>query len=217
MLRINDEAPNFTAETSQGTINFHEWIGNSWAILFSHPKDFTPVCTTELGQMAKLAPEFERRGVKVVGLSVDDVESHHRWADDIEETQGARPRYPIIGDIDINVSKLYGMLPASETGDASSRCALDNLTVRSVFVISPDKKIRLIVAYPNVTGRNFAELLRVIDSLQLTTRHPVVTPANWKQGEDVMILNAVSDDQARAIFGEWKSVKPYIRIVPEPR
>ena len=216
-LSINDTAPDFEASTTHGAISFHDWIGDSWAVMFSHPKDFTPVCTTELGYMAKLAPEFERRGVKVIGLSVDATEDHQRWADDIEETQGARPRYPIIGDTDLNVSKLYGMLPASETGDASSRCALDNLTVRSVFVISPDKKIRLIVAYPNVTGRNFAELLRVIDSLQLTTRHPVVTPANWKQGEDVMILNAVSDGQARAIFGEWKSVKPYIRIVPEPR
>ena len=216
-LIINETAPDFGADTTQGRINFHEWIGDSWAVLFSHPKDFTPVCTTELGQMAKLAPEFERRGVKVIGLSVDSTESHHSWIPDIEETQGARPGYPIIGDIDLNVSKLYGMLPADAQGDASSRCALDNLTVRSVFVISPDKKIRLIIAYPNVTGRNFAELLRVIDSLQLTTRHPVVTPANWKQGEDVMILNAVSDGQARAIFGEWKSVKPYIRIVPEPR
>ena len=216
-LSINDTAPDFEADTTQGRISFHEWIADSWAVLFSHPKDFTPVCTTELGQMAKLAPEFDRRGVKVIGLSVDSTESHHRWADDIEETQGARPGYPIIGDIDLNVSKLYGMLPASETGDASSRCALDNLTVRSVFVISPDKKIRLIVAYPNVTGRNFEELLRVIDSLQLTTRHRVVTPANWKQGQDVMILNSVSDDQARAIFGEWTAVKPYIRVVSQPR
>jgi alkyl hydroperoxide reductase subunit AhpC len=175
------------------------------------------VCTTELGQIAKLAPEFERRGVKVIGLSVDSTESHQRWIHDIEETQGARPGYPIIGDTDLHVSKLYGMLPADEPGDASSRCALDNLTVRNVFVISPDKKVRLIIAYPNVTGRNFSELLRVIDSLQLTTTHKVVTPAGWKQGEDVMIALTVSDDQARAIFGEWKSVKPYIRIVPEPR
>jgi len=216
-LSINDTAPDFEADTTQGRISFHEWIGDSWAVLFSHPKDFTPVCTTELGQVAKLAPEFERRGVKVIGLSVDATESHSRWADDIEETQGARPGYPIIGDTDLNVSKLYGMLPASETGDASSRCALDNLTVRNVFVISPDKKIRLIVVYPNATGRNFAELLRVIDSLQLTARHRVVTPANWKPGDDVMIALTVSDDEARATFGEWKSVKPYIRIVPEPR
>ena len=216
-LSINDTAPDFEADTTQGRISFHEWIGDSWAVLFSHPKDFTPVCTTELGQMAKLAPEFERRGVKVIGLSVDSTESHARWADDIEETQGARPGYPIIGDTDLHVSKLYGMLPADAWGDASSRCALDNLTVRTVFVVSPDKKIRLIIAYPNVTGRNFGELLRVIDSLQLTTRHRVVTPAGWKQGEDVMILNSVSDDQARVIFGEWKSVKPYIRIVPQPR
>lgn len=216
-LTINETAPDFEADTTQGRISFHEWIGDSWAVLFSHPKDFTPVCTTELGQMAKLSPEFERRGVKVIGLSVDSTESHLRWADDIEETQGARPGYPIIGDTDLNVSKLYGMLPLTAEGDASSRCALDNLTVRNVFVISPDKKIRLIIAYPNVTGRNFAELLRVIDSLQLTTRHRVVTPANWKQGEDVMIHNSVSDGQAKAIFGEWKAVKPYIRIVSQPR
>ena len=216
-LTIGDTAPDFEADSTQGLIRFHEWVGDSWAVLFSHPKDFTPVCTTELGQMAKLAPEFERRGVKVIGLSVDSTESHQRWADDIEETQGARPGYPIIGDTDLNVSKLYGMLPASAWGDADSRCALDNLTVRSVFVIGPDKTIRLIIAYPNVTGRNFQELLRVIDSLQLAARHRVVTPANWKQGEDVMIHNSVSDAQARAIFGEWKAVKPYIRIVPEPR
>ena len=215
-LSINDTAPDFEADTTRGRISFHDWIGDSWAVLFSHPKDFTPVCTTELGQMATLAPDFERRGVKVIGLSVDGTESHLRWADDIEETQGTRPGYPIIGDTDLNVSKLYGMLPASVSGDASSRCALDNLTVRSVFVISPDKTIRLIVAYPNVTGRNFGELLRVLDSLQLTTRHRVVTPANWKQGDDVMILNSVSDGEAKVIFGEWKSPKPYIRIVPQP-
>ncbi len=215
-LSINDTAPDFQADTTQGRISFHEWIGDSWAVLFSHPKDFTPVCTTELGQMAKLAPEFERRDVKVIGLSVDATERHQAWADDIEETQGTRPGYPIIGDTDLNVSKLYGMLPASTSGDASSRCALDNLTVRNVFVISPDKKIRLIVVYPNVTGRNFDELLRVIDSLQLTTKHRVVTPANWKHGEDVMIANSVSDDEAKVIFGEWKSPKPYIRIVPQP-
>jgi alkyl hydroperoxide reductase subunit AhpC len=216
-LSINDTAPDFEADTTQGRISFHEWTGDSWAVLFSHPKDFTPVCTTELGQMAKLAPEFERRGVKVIGLSVDATERHQAWADDIEETQGARPGYPIIGDTDLNVSKLYGMLPASASGDAGSRCALDNLTVRNVFVISPDKTIRLIIAYPNVTGRNFDELLRVIDSLQLTSKHRVVTPAGWKPGEDVMIHNSVSDDQAKVIFGEWKAVKPYIRIVPQPR
>ena len=216
-LSINDTAPDFEADTTQGRISFHEWIGDSWAVLFSHPKDFTPVCTTELGQMAKLAPEFERRGVKVIGLSVDATERHQAWADDIEETQGTRPGYPIIGDTDLNVSKLYGMLPAAASGDASSRCALDNLTVRTVFVISPDKKIKLIIAYPNVTGRNFAELLRVIDSLQLTTRHRVVTPAGWNQGDDVMIHNSVPDDQAKVIFGGWKSPKPYIRIVPQPR
>jgi alkyl hydroperoxide reductase subunit AhpC len=216
-LSINDTAPDFQADTTEGRVSFHEWIADSWAVLFSHPKDFTPVCTTELGQMAKLAPEFERRGVKVIGLSVDATDSHHRWADDIEETQGARPGYPIIGDTDLNVSKLYGMLPASASGDAGSRCALDNLTVRNVFVISPDKKIKLIIAYPNVTGRNFEELLRVIDSLQLAARHRVVTPAGWNQGDDVMIHNSVSNDQARVIFGEWKAVKPYIRIVPQPR
>jgi len=215
-LSIDETAPDFEADTTHGRINFYEWIGNSWAVLFSHPKDFTPVCTTELGQMAKLAPEFQRRGVKVIGLSVDSTESHNRWVDDIEETQGARPNYPIIGDTDLHVSKLYGMLPAAATGDASSRCALDNLTVRTVFVINPDKKIRLIVSYPNVTGRNFTELLRVIDSLQLTADHPVVTPANWKPGEDVMIANSVSDERARSIFADWKSTKPYIRIVPQP-
>jgi len=216
-LSINDTAPDFAADTTQGRVNFHEWIGNSWAVLFSHPKDFTPVCTTELGQMAKLAPEFERRGVKVIGLSVDSTESHHRWADDIEETQGVRPGYPIIGDTDLHVSKLYGMLPVSAEGDASTRCALDNLTVRNVFVISPDKRIRLIVVYPNAVGRNFQELLRVIDSLQLTTQYPVVTPANWKQGDDVMIALKVPDEQATELFGEWKSVKPYIRVIPDPR
>ena len=216
-LQIGDTAPDFEAQTTEGPVRFHEWIGDSWAVLFSHPKDFTPVCTTELGYMAKIKPDFDLRGVKVIGLSVDSTESHQRWADDIEETQGARPGYPIIGDTDLNVSMLYGMLPASAWGDADSRCALDNLTVRSVFVIGPDKTIRLIIAYPNVTGRNFQELLRVIDSLQLAARHRVVTPANWKQGEDVMIHNSVSDAQARAIFGEWKAVKPYIRIVPEPR
>ena len=181
-LRIGDAAPDFEADTTRGRISFHEWIGDSWAVLFSHPKDFTPVCTTELGQMATLAPEFERRGVKVIGLSVDATERHQAWADDIEETQGARPGYPIIGDTDLNVSKLYGMLPASASGDASSRCALDNLTVRNVFVISPDKKIKLIIAYPNVTGRNFDELLRVIDSLQLTAGHRVVTPGRLEAG-----------------------------------
>jgi thioredoxin-dependent peroxiredoxin len=216
-LKIGDTAPDFRADTTQGPIRFHEWIGESWAVLFSHPKDFTPVCTTELGQVAKLAPEFERRGVKVIGLSVDATERHHRWADDIEETQGARPGYPIIGDTDLHVSKLYGMLEADTEGDASSRCALDNLTVRNVFVIGPDKKIRLIVVYPNAVGRNFGELLRAIDSLQLTTRHRVVTPAGWKQGEDVMIALTVSDQEAKTVFGEWKAPKPYIRIIPPPR
>jgi len=216
-LRIGDTAPDFRADTTEGPIRFHEWIGDSWAMLFSHPKDFTPVCTTELGRVAKLAPEFGRRGVKVIGLSVDATEQHKRWADDIEETQGARPGYPIIGDTDLQVSKLYGMLEAGAEGDASSRCALDNLTVRNVFVISPDKKIRLIVVYPNAVGRNFDELLRAVDSLQLTTRHRVVTPANWKQGDDVMIALTVPDQEAKAVFGEWKAPKPYIRIVPQPR
>jgi thioredoxin-dependent peroxiredoxin len=216
-LRIGDTAPEFRADTTEGPIRFHEWIGDSWAMLFSHPKDFTPVCTTELGRVAKLAPEFERRGVKVIGLSVDATERHKRWADDIEETQGARPGYPIIGDTDLHVSKLYGMLEADAAGDAGSRCAMDNLTVRNVFVISPDKKIRLIVVYPNAVGRNFDELLRAIDSLQLTTRHRIVTPAHWKQGEDVMIALTVSDQEAKALFGEWKAPKPYIRIVPQPR
>ena len=216
-LLIGDPAPDFQADTTQGPIRFHEWIGDSWAMLFSHPKDFTPVCTTELGRVAKLAPEFERRGVKVIGLSVDATERHQRWADDIEETQGARPAFPIIGDTDLHVSKLYGMLEADTEGDASSRCALDNLTVRNVFVISPDKKIRLIVVYPNAVGRNFTELLRAIDSLQLTTRHRVVTPADWKQGDDVMIALTVSDQEAKAVYGEWKAPKPYIRIIPPPR
>jgi len=216
-LSISDTAPDFEASTTQGKISFHEWIGDSWAVLFSHPKDFTPVCTTELGYMAKLAPEFERRGVKVIGLSVDATEDHHRWADDIEQTQGARPGYPIIGDADFKVSKLYGMLPAATSGHARSRTTADNQTVRNVFVIGPDKKVKLIVVYPMATGRNFDELLRVIDSLQLTARHRVATPVNWKPGEDVLIASTVSDDEARVIFGEWKSPRAYLRIVPQPR
>jgi thioredoxin-dependent peroxiredoxin len=215
-LRIGDTAPDFQARTTIGTVSFHEWIGDSWAVLFSHPKDFTPVCTTELGSAAKLAPEFERRGVKLIGLSVDDVTNHHRWADDIEETQGARPTYPMIGDTDLNVSLLYGMLPAETSGDAGSRSAADNRTVRNVFVIGPDKLIKLIMVYPMSTGRNFHEVLRAIDSLQLTARHKVATPANWNPGEDVLINSTVSDDQAKLIFGNWKALKPYIRIVPEP-
>ena len=215
-LALNDTAPDFEADTTQGRIRFHDWIGDSWAVLFSHPKDFTPVCTTELGYMAKIQPEFDRRHVKVIGLSVDATGDHDRWADDIEETQGARPGYPIIGDADFNVSKLYGMLPASTEGDAKARTPADNQTVRNVFVIGPDKKVKLILVYPMTTGRNFDEVLRVIDSLQLTARHKVSTPVNWKQGEDVIIAGSVSDDQAREIFGEWESPRPYIRIVPQP-
>jgi alkyl hydroperoxide reductase subunit AhpC len=215
-LSINDTAPDFEADTTQGRINFHAWMGDSWAILFSHPKDFTPVCTTELGYMAKLQPEFEQRDVKVIGLSVDATGDHEKWADDIEETQGSRPDYPIIGDADFNVSKLYGMLPASVSGDAKARTPADNQTVRNVFVIGPDKKIKLILVYPMTTGRNFDEVLRVVDSLQLTAQHRVATPVNWKQGEDVIIAGSVSNDEARQIYGDWKEPKPYIRLVPQP-
>ena len=215
-LQLGDIAPDFVAESTEGTINFHEWIGDSWAVLFSHPKDFTPVCTTELGYMAKLKPEFDRRGVKVVGLSVDATGKHEKWADDIEETQGARPNYPIIGDSDFNVSKLYGMLPASASGDPATRTPADNQTVRNVFVIGPDKKIKLILVYPMSTGRNFDEVLRVVDSLQLTAKHRVSTPVNWKPGEEVIIGGAVSNDEAKQIYGEWREPKPYIRIVPQP-
>ena len=217
-LRINDEAPNFTAETTQGQINFHDWIGNGWAILFSHPKDFTPVCTTELGAVARLKPEFDKRGVKLIGLSVDPVDRHAKWAEDIKETQGAAPNYPMIGDTDYNVSKLYDMLPASTSGDPLKRTPADNQTVRNVFVIGPDKKIKLVLVYPMSTGRNFQELLRSIDSLQLTATHSVSTPADWKQGEDVIISGSVSDEQAKQTYPQgWKSPKPYIRIVPQPR
>jgi thioredoxin-dependent peroxiredoxin len=215
-LSLNGIAPDFEADTTQGRISFHDWIGNSWAILFSHPKDFTPVCTTELGSMAKLQPEFESRNVKVIGLSVDGATDHETWANDIEETQGARPGYPIIADADFNVSKLYGMLPASVSGDPKTRTPADNQTVRNVFVIGPDKKVKLILVYPMTTGRNFDEVLRVVDSLQLTAKHRVATPVNWKQGEDVIIAGSVSNDEAREIFGEWNSPKPYIRIVPQP-
>ena len=215
-LRLGDTAPDFVAQTTEGTIRFHEWIGDSWAVLFSHPKDFTPICTTELGSVAKLSPEFERRNVKLIGLSVDLVEDHHRWLDDIEETQGARPGYPIIADTDLNVSKLYGMLEADAEGAAASRCAMDNRTVRSVFVIDPDKKVRLITMYPMQTGRNFTEMLRVVDSIQLTTRHPVATPASWQPGEDVMINLMVSDEKAEVLYGGFKAPKPYIRIIPQP-
>jgi alkyl hydroperoxide reductase subunit AhpC len=216
-LRLGDEAPDFAAKTSQGDIKFHDWIGDSWAVLFSHPKDFTPVCTTELGYMAKLKPEFDKRNTKIIGLSVDPTDKHEKWADDIEETQGARPDYPIIGDDDFNVAKLYGMLPADTSGDAGARTAADNQTVRNVFVIGPDKKVKLILVYPMTTGRNFDEVLRVIDSLQLTAKHRVATPVNWKQGEDVIISGSVSNDEAKEIFGDWKEPKPYIRIVPQPK
>jgi len=217
MLRLNDQAPNFTAETSQGTINFHEWMGNGWAILFSHPKDFTPVCTTELGYMARLKPEFDKRGVKIIGLSVDPVDAHAKWANDIEETQGYAPNFPMIGDPDLSIAKAWGMLPASASGDVSKRTAADNQTVRNVFVIGPDKKIKLLLVYPMTTGRNFDEVLRVIDSLQLTAKHKVATPVNWQQGDDVIIAGSVSDDEAKATYPEgWDSPRPYIRIVPQP-
>jgi alkyl hydroperoxide reductase subunit AhpC len=217
-IRIGDEAPNFKAQTTEGPMDFHQWIGNSWAVLFSHPKDFTPVCTTELGYMAKIKPEFDKRGVKIIGLSVDPVDSHARWSHDNKETQGHAPNDPLIGDTDLNVSKLYEMLPASLDGTCEGRTPTDNQTVRNVFVIGPDKKIKLILVYPMSTGRNFDEVLRVIDSLQLTAKHKVSTPANWKHGDDVIISGAVSDDDARKAYpGGWKSPKPYIRIVPQPR
>jgi len=215
-LKIGDTAPDFHARSTAGDIHFHDWIGDSWAVLFSHPKDFTPVCTTELGSMAKLKPEFDRRGVKVIGLSVDPTEQHLEWAKDIEETQGAAPNYPIIGDSDYNVAKLYGMLPADVSGDPSARTAADNQTVRNVFVIGPDKKVKLVLVYPMTTGRNFDELLRVIDSLQLTATHKVATPSGWRQGDDVIIAGSVSNDEARELFGAWDEPKPYIRIVPQP-
>jgi alkyl hydroperoxide reductase subunit AhpC len=216
-LQLNETAPDFTAQTTEGPIGFHEWIGDSWAVLFSHPKDFTPVCTTELGYMAQIEPEFARRGVKVIGLSVDPLDRHADWARDIEETQGTAPNYPIISDADFVVSKLYGMLPASVDGDALARTAADNQTVRNVFVIGPDKKVKLILIYPMTTGRNFDEVLRVIDSLQLTAKHKVATPAQWQQGDDVIIAGSVSNDQAKEIWPEgWTEPKPYIRIVPQP-
>jgi alkyl hydroperoxide reductase subunit AhpC len=215
-LRIGDEAPNFTAETTEGKIDFHQWIGDSWAVLFSHPKDFTPVCTTELGYMAKLAPEFKKRNTKVIGLSIDPVDDHKRWARDIEETQGAAPNYPIIGDADLQVAKLYDMIHPNATG--GKRTAADNATIRSVFVVGPDKKIKLSLTYPMTTGRNFDEVLRVLDSIQLTAKHKVATPVNWKAGEDVIIAGSVSDDEAKQKYpGGWKAPKPYIRIVPQPK
>ena len=217
-LQINDTAPDFEAQTTEGPIRFYDWIGNSWVVLFSHPKDFTPICTTELGYMAKIKPEFDRRGVKVIGLSVDSTGDHEQWARDIEETQGYAPNYPIIADADFAVSKLYEMLPASTSGDPKTRTPADNQTVRNVFVIGPDKKIKLILVYPMTTGRNFDEVLRVIDSLQLTAKHRVATPVNWKPGEDVVIAGSVSNDEAKTIYPDgWKSPKPYIRIVPQPR
>ncbi len=217
-LRINDEAPNFTAVTTQGTIDFHAWIGDSWAILFSHPKDFTPVCTTELGYVAKLAPEFARRNCKVIGLSVDPVDNHARWADDIEENQGHAVNLPMIGEPDLAVAKLYNMLPASETGTAAGRTAATNATVRSVFIIGPDKKIKLMMTYPMTTGRNFDEILRVLDSMQLTARHKVATPVNWRDGDDVIIVPSVTDAEAKGLFAQgWKTLKPYLRLVKQPR
>ena len=217
-LRIGDEAPNFTAQTTQGTIKFHEWIGNGWAILFSHPKDFTPVCTTELGYLAGLQPQFEARNCKIMGLSIDSVEDHGRWSKDIEETQGHAVKYPVIGDTDLNVAKLYDMIHSSASGEAKGRTAQDNATIRSVFVIGPDKKVKAMLTYPMSTGRNFDEVLRLLDSIQLTAKHKVATPVNWKQGQDVIIVPAVSDDEARQRFpGGWKSPKPYLRIVPQPK
>jgi thioredoxin-dependent peroxiredoxin len=216
-LQIGDVAPDFEAETTHGRIHFHEWIGNSWAVLFSHPKDFTPVCTTELGYMARLKPEFDKRQTKIIGLSVDPVDNHTRWSNDIRETQGHAPNYPMIGDVDLKISKLYGMLPASVEGTCEGRTPTDNQTVRNVFVIGPDKKIKLVIVYPMTTGRNFDEVLRVIDSLQLTAKYKVATPVNWKHGEDVIIAGSVSDDEARKIYPQgWKAPKPYLRIVPQP-
>jgi thioredoxin-dependent peroxiredoxin len=217
-LALNETAPDFEAQTTEGKIKFHDWIGSSWAVLFSHPKDFTPVCTTELGYMAKIKPEFDRRGVKIIGLSVDPVDQHTGWAADIKETQGHAPNYPMIGDTDYNVSKLYGMLPASVSGDPAVRTPADNQTVRNVFVIGPDKKIKLILVYPMTTGRNFDEVLRVIDSLQLTAKHKVATPVNWQQGDDVIIAGSVSDADAKKQYPDgWKAPKPYLRIVPQPK
>ena len=216
-LRINSLAPNFTANTTEGPIDFHQWIGDGWAILFSHPKDFTPVCTTELGYMAKLKPEFDKRNTKVIGLSVDPVDNHARWAQDIAETQGAAPNYPMIGDTDLTVSKLYNMLPEETDGGSDGRTAADNATVRTVFIIGPDKKIKLMLAYPMTTGRNFDEILRVLDSIQLTAKHRVATPVNWKQGEKVIIAGSVSDDEAKTIYPNgWDAPRPYLRIVPQP-
>lgn len=217
-LRIGDEAPDFMAETTEGTIKFHDWIGDGWAILFSHPKDFTPVCTTELGYMAKLKPEFDKRNTKIMGLSVDSVSDHKNWLKDIEETQGARINYPLVGDPELKIAKLYDMIHPNASGDAKGRTPADNATVRSVFVIGPDKKIKLMLTYPMTTGRNFDEVLRVLDSIQLTAKHKVATPVNWKQGEDVIIAGSVSDEEAKAKYPQgWKAPKPYLRIVPQPK
>jgi thioredoxin-dependent peroxiredoxin len=217
-IRIGDTAPDFEADTTEGKISFHDWIGDSWAVLFSHPKDFTPVCTTELGYMARIKPEFDRRGVKIIGLSVDPMDRHADWVKDIEETQGAAPNFPIVADVDFKVSKLYDMLPADTSGDPLSRTPADNQTVRNVFVLGPDKKVKLVLAYPMTTGRNFDEVLRVIDSLQLTAKHKVATPAQWQEGDNVIIAGSVSDDEARETYPDgWESPRPYIRIVPQPR
>jgi alkyl hydroperoxide reductase subunit AhpC len=217
-LKLGDTAPDFEADTSEGRIKFHDWLGDSWGVLFSHPKDFTPVCTTELGYMAKIKPEFDRRNVKLIGLSVDPVDKHQKWSQDIEETQGHAPNYPMIGDADFNVSKLYGMLGADVSGDPADRTAADNQTVRNVFVVGPDKKVKLILVYPMTTGRNFDEVLRVIDSLQLTAKHKVATPVNWKQGEDVIIAGSVSDDEAKETYPDgWNAPRPWLRIVPQPK
>ena len=216
-LRINDTAPDFTANTTQGSIKFHDWIGDKWAVLFSHPKDFTPVCTTELGYMAKIEPEFTKRNAKLIGLSIDPVDAHDKWAKDIEETQGYLPKYPMIGDTDLNVAKLYNMLPADEAGTSDGRTAATNATVRSVFIIGPDKKVKLMLTYPMTTGRNFDEILRVLDSMQLTAAHKVATPVNWKHGDDVIIAGSVSDDDAKKLFPDgWKAPKPYLRVVKQP-
>ena len=217
-LVIGDDAPDFEAETTEGKIRFHEWLGNSWGVLFSHPKDFTPVCTTELGTMARLKPEFDRRNVKIIGLSVDPVDRHHGWSKDIEETQGYAPNYPMIADPELKIAKAYGMLPATAGNSAEGRTPADNQTVRNVYVIGPDKKIKLVISYPMTTGRNFDEVLRVLDSMQLTSKHKVATPANWKQGQDVIISGAVNDEEAKKQYpGGWKAPKPYLRIVPQPK
>jgi len=217
-LPIGSDAPDFQAQTTEGPIHFHEWLGNSWGVMFSHPKDFTPVCTTELGYMARIKPEFDKRGVKIIGLSIDPVDRHEGWAKDIAETQGTAPNYPMIGDIDLKVAKMYGMLPAAAGETCEGRTAADNATVRNVYVIGPDKKVKLVLSYPMSTGRNFDEVLRVLDSMQLTAKHKVATPVNWKDGQDVIILPAVTDDEAKQKYPQgWKAPKPYLRIVPQPK